>query len=111
MTGAYAAPFDIGTHGLTVRADVFTVSGDAITSADYQAFTPNNANFVLLLNSSGSYNIAAAQSLQYAYNTNGFSGVTYTLEATETTSTPEPVSVALLVSGLVGLGFVRRRRA
>jgi hypothetical protein len=108
LTGVPPLPWDIfGAVGKTVNFNSFTVSSGQITAANFHEIA-NLGNAEVGLNAvfaSTAYNFLFSPGSQTVTNDGGFLGATYTLVAA-----PEPASIALLLSGLLGIGTACRLR-
>jgi hypothetical protein len=106
-------PWDIfGAAGFTVSDNSFTVSGGAITAADFLEQGPPNV--VFSLNASVGGSPPGRDSLQDLLNhqtttDDGFAAISFTA-GLPPIDIPEPTSLTLLLSGLFGLRMIRRRR-
>jgi hypothetical protein len=104
-----AVPWDIFNDGAWfIVGNSFTVSGGEIIAANFFDSGPGEAIFSL---DNLGFNTLEDNGLppNVTENAGGFAGVTYTA-VPAVVPTPEPVSIALLLSGLFGLRLIRRRR-
>ena len=96
----YTLPHD--TIGELIIVNFFDVTNDAITFAQYNANGPEG----LALNYKGVVDGLIGTTPEI-FNQSGESGITFTAE---TSSVPEPASLAILGTSLAGLYLIRGRR-
>ena len=105
--GMPAFPYDLSNApGLHFSGDTFTVSGGAITATDFSEISLTD-RVALELDEGTGDNILEGPTADTTANAGGFTGVTYT--SADTSDVPEPATAALLLSGLFGLRWLRRR--
>jgi hypothetical protein len=97
----FATPYDM--FPTTPAANFFTVSNGVIIDGQFGAFDPTHT-FEFGLNFA-TQNVVKDPAGATTYNNLGFAGATYSAVAVR-----EPVSWALLISGIAGLRLLRRRR-
>ena len=102
---APAVPWDVFSSPSVSPDNSFTVSGGQITAADSRIEFLGEFGLNIL----GGLNFLEVGAAEWL-NKGGFAGVTYTADP-PATNTPEPTSIALLLSGLFGLRLIGRRRA
>ena len=93
------APLDLSSVFTRTTADSFTITAGAITSANYHGDAFPDIYTELGLGTS-SNSLTLGDFTTYVYNTDGLSGVTFTLV------TPEPASYTTLVFGLCGMAWI-----
>lgn len=107
----YSAPFSAFAYSTWLAANVnsmiyvdansFVVTNGAMTSAIFQIY---GGYFDINVYASGAYynQFYSSDTSTYVANTDGLQGVTFS-------QVPEPATLALLTTGLLGLGLARRR--
>jgi hypothetical protein len=98
-----AAPLDLSSIFTRTTADSFTVTGGAITSADFHGDAyPTNIYIELGLGTSNN-SLTLGNFTTYVYNTDGLNGVTFTQVV------PEPASCLTLLLGICSMAWIRLR--
>jgi hypothetical protein len=101
--GLPPVPWDIfNASGYTISTNTFTVAGGTVTAASF--IETSNVNTDALKLDNGVFNTLEDASGIHVLNAGGFAGIIFTPAAV-----PEPISMTLLLSGLVGIGLARRR--
>ena len=105
LTGLPSAPFDAFTvPGTNIVSNSFTVSGGQITAASFDTSFIAFSRVLLALDYTGVNGLQNSTASAFVINSNGFAGATYT-----SAPVPEPASIVLLLSGMFGLGAIRRQ--